>query len=147
MLDPLYLAAAVQALDTPVEILVYAPAETLPETQTMPAELATLPAQLLAPANATETVTEQQALKEALLAGPTPAPMDDAVKLASGVEVPRMPMEQCRHCSRYFRFDVAAKHETSCIMGRGIQRRGKFDAVGHHLRNTPSERFIGQIKQ
>ena len=59
----------------------------------------------------------------------------------------RRPLDACEERLAALLIDVAAKHETSCIMGRGIQRRGKYDAVGHHLRNTPSERYIGQIKQ
>jgi hypothetical protein len=73
--------------------------------------------------------------------------MDDTIKLASGLEVPRMPMEQCKHCSRYFRFDMVAKHETTCLMGRGVLGRAKFDAIGHHLRGTPSAKYIGQIRE
>jgi len=69
----------------------------------------------------------------------------EMIQAAHSTEKDTMTCSTCKFCERKFRFDRIAKHETRCQSGKPAKK--KFDFLSHHLKGTPSEKFVSQIRR
>lgn len=69
----------------------------------------------------------------------------EVIQAAYGTEEDTITCSTCKFCERKFRFDRIAKHETRCQSGKPAKK--KFDYISHHLKNTPSQHYVSQIKK